>query len=98
MNRTIRYKGYEVAPAAARLPNGLFAANLTIEKASGGPSPRAVSFDAIDFFFEEEHALATRPAGAASGSTRTRDARLAGVRMAARKYAFTEAMQESFDP
>ncbi|AOI94498.1 hypothetical protein [Burkholderia sp. LA-2-3-30-S1-D2] len=58
MNRTIRYKGYEVAPAAARLPNGLFAANLTIEKASGGPSPRAVSFNAIDFFFEEEHALA----------------------------------------
>ncbi|MGU7774834.1 transcriptional regulator [Burkholderia sp. MR1-5-21] len=57
MNRTIRYKGYEVAPAAARLPNGLFAANLTIEKASAGPS-RAVSFDAIDFFFEEEHALA----------------------------------------
>ncbi|CAJ4517194.1 Uncharacterised protein [Burkholderia pseudomallei] len=30
MNRSIRYKGYEVAPAAARLPNGLFAANLTI--------------------------------------------------------------------
>lgn len=58
LNRTIRYKGYEVAPAAARLPNGLFAANLTIERASGGPSPRSVSFDAIDFFFEEEHALA----------------------------------------
>ncbi|MXN79578.1 transcriptional regulator [Burkholderia sp. 4701] len=57
MTRTIRYKGYEVASAAARLPNGLFAANLTIEKASGGPS-RAMSFDAIDFFFEEEHALA----------------------------------------
>ncbi|KWB41184.1 transcriptional regulator [Burkholderia ubonensis] len=57
MIRTIRYKGYEVEPAAARLPNGLFAANLTIEKASGGPS-RAVTFDAIDFFFEEEHALA----------------------------------------
>ncbi|KVD14915.1 hypothetical protein [Burkholderia ubonensis] len=57
MIRTIRYKGYEVAPAAARLPNGLFAANLTIEKASGGPS-RAVTFNAIDFFFEEEHALA----------------------------------------
>ncbi|KVO88092.1 hypothetical protein [Burkholderia ubonensis] len=57
MIRTIRYKGYEVAPAAARLPNGLFAANLTIEKASGGPS-RTVSFDAIDFFFEEEHTLA----------------------------------------
>ncbi|CAM8783081.1 Transcriptional regulator [Burkholderia pseudomallei] len=57
MNRSIRYKGYEVAPAAARLPNGLFAANLTIEKA--GPAPaRAYSFDAIDFFFDEEHALA----------------------------------------
>ncbi|ABC34916.1 conserved hypothetical protein [Burkholderia thailandensis E264] len=57
MNRSIRYKGYEVAPAAARLPNGLFAANLTIEKT--GPAPaRAYSFDAIDFFFDEEHALA----------------------------------------
>jgi hypothetical protein len=50
MNRTIRYKGYEVAPAAARLPNGLFAANLTIEKASGGRrrapcrSTRSISF------------------------------------------------------
>ncbi|CAN0624829.1 hypothetical protein LIG30_4475 [Burkholderia sp. lig30] len=57
MNRTIRYKGYEVAAAAARQPNGLFAANLTIAKASTGAS-RAYSFDAIDFFFEEEHALA----------------------------------------
>ena len=57
MTRTIRYKGYEVAPAAAQQPNGLFAASLTIMKASAVPS-RAVSFDAIDFFFEEEHALA----------------------------------------
>lgn len=57
MNRSILYKGYEIAPVAAKLPNGLFAANLTIERASTGPS-RAYSFDAIDFFFDEAHALA----------------------------------------
>ncbi|MFM0490419.1 transcriptional regulator, partial [Paraburkholderia graminis] len=39
MNSHIRYKGYEVAPAAQRLPNGLFAANLTIEKASASHGP-----------------------------------------------------------
>ena len=50
MNSHIRYKGYEVAPAAQRLPNGLFAANLTIEKAS---SSRRQSY-----CFDEEHALA----------------------------------------
>ncbi len=57
MNRHIHYKGYEVAPAAQRLPNGLFAANLTIEKATANPG-HAYSFDALDYFFDEEHALA----------------------------------------
>ncbi len=57
MNRHITYKGYEVAPAAQRLPNGLFAANLTIEKATASHA-RAYSFDALDYFFDEEHALA----------------------------------------
>lgn len=54
MNRAIHYKGYEVAPAAQRLPNGLYAANLTIGTLTG----RARSFDALDYFFDEEHALA----------------------------------------
>jgi hypothetical protein len=54
----IRYKGYEVAPAAQRLPNGLFAANLTIEKATPASGEHAYSFDALDYFFDEEHALA----------------------------------------
>jgi|GEM_PF-352344 len=81
MNAPIRYKGYEVAPSAQRLPNGLYAANLTIgtlpsaqapsqaATASGAPSdtpdarrsaPRRalVSFDALDYFFDERHALA----------------------------------------
>ena len=58
MNRHIRYKGYEVAPAAQRLPNGLFAANLTIEKATAANGGHAYSFDALDYFFDEEHALA----------------------------------------
>jgi hypothetical protein len=57
MNRHIYYKGYEVAPAAQRLPNGLFAANLTIERAAANDS-HAYSFDALDYFFDEEHALA----------------------------------------
>jgi hypothetical protein len=57
MTRNIRYKGYEVAPMAQRLPNGLFAANLTIEKLTASRGP-AYSFDALDYFFDEEHALA----------------------------------------
>lgn len=57
MNRHIRYKGYEVAPVAQRLPNGLFAANLTIGKAAASED-HAYSFDALDYFFDEEHALA----------------------------------------
>ena len=82
MNSPIRYKGYEVAPSAQRLPNGLYAANLTIgtlssaqapsQAATGTPSNTSnapdplrstpcgalVSFDALDYFFDERHALA----------------------------------------
>ncbi|MDE1182583.1 transcriptional regulator [Paraburkholderia sp.] len=59
MNRSaLRYKGYDVAPDAQRLPNGLFAANLTIGKAASGHRYDAHSFDALDYFFDEEHALA----------------------------------------
>jgi hypothetical protein len=54
MTATIRYKGYDVATAAQRLPNGLYAANLTI----GGQPGHTHSFDALDYFFDEEHALA----------------------------------------
>lgn len=57
MKSHISYKGYEVAPATQQLPNGLFAANLTIEKTSA-KSGKAYSFDALDYFFDEEHALA----------------------------------------
>ncbi len=57
MNSSIRYKGYEVASTAQQLPNGLFAANLTIEAASS-KTGKAYSFDALDYFFDEEHALA----------------------------------------
>ncbi len=55
MNTPLRYKGYVVAPSAQQLPNGLFAANLTI----GTQQPGAQhSFDELDYFFEERHALA----------------------------------------
>jgi len=57
-NQHLQYKGYEVAPAAQRLPNGLYAANLTIGKATAASDARAYSFDALDYFFDEEHALA----------------------------------------
>ncbi|MEW9583714.1 transcriptional regulator [Paraburkholderia sp. DGU8] len=57
MNSPMRYKGYEVAPAAQLLPNGMFAANLTIEKTSAN-NGKAYSFDALDYFFDEENALA----------------------------------------
>ncbi len=58
MNRqAIQYKGYEVAPVAQQLPNGLYAANLTIGKATADHT-RAYSFDALDYFFDEEHAVA----------------------------------------
>ncbi|KXU91495.1 hypothetical protein CR51_32030 [Caballeronia megalochromosomata] len=53
----MRYKGYDVEPSARALPSGLFAANLIIER---GASPHAASFtfDALDYFFEAEHAVA----------------------------------------
>jgi len=57
MNSHTRYKGYEVEAATQLLPNGLFAANLTIEE-SDADNRRAYSFDALDYFFDEEHALA----------------------------------------
>nr|WP_322070571.1 transcriptional regulator [Paraburkholderia bannensis] len=80
MKATIRYKGYEVAPSAQALPNGLYAANLTIgtlgtlgtqlgiqsgtqsssvsNASNTRPSQKIVSFDALDYFFDERHALA----------------------------------------
>ncbi|TAM01051.1 MAG: transcriptional regulator [Paraburkholderia sp.] len=54
MNPVFRYKGYDIAPAAQRLPNGLYAANLTIGTQPGD----ARSFDALDYFFDEANALA----------------------------------------
>jgi hypothetical protein len=56
MTRHHRYKGYAVASEAKQLPNGLFAANLTIEKDEESRR-HAYSFDALDYFFDEEHAL-----------------------------------------
>ncbi|WP_322031081.1 transcriptional regulator [Paraburkholderia sp. J76] len=62
MHTLLRYKGYVVAPSAQQLPNGLFAANLTIgtqTDAQPGLQPGwQHSFDELDYFFEERHALA----------------------------------------
>ncbi|WP_250516956.1 hypothetical protein [Caballeronia sp. INDeC2] len=53
----MRYKGYDVAPSAHPLPSGLYAANLIIE--SNTPASGAsFTFDALDYFFEPDHAIA----------------------------------------
>ncbi|SAK50347.1 transcriptional regulator [Caballeronia glebae] len=53
----MRYKGYDVAPTAHALPSGLFAANLIIES-SAAASRASFAFDALDYFFEADHAVA----------------------------------------
>jgi hypothetical protein len=53
----MRYKGYEVEPSAHALPSGLYAANLIIEN-KASPFGSSFSFDALDYFFEADHAIA----------------------------------------
>ncbi|GAB5096578.1 hypothetical protein P9250_08760 [Caballeronia sp. LP006] len=53
----MRYKGYDVAPSAHAMPSGLFAANLTIEN-KVSPHGSSFTFDALDYFFEADHAVA----------------------------------------
>ncbi|KND59499.1 hypothetical protein BVER_01370 [Candidatus Burkholderia verschuerenii] len=49
----MRYKGYKVEPSAHALPSGLYAANLIIENHAS-----SFAFDALDYFFEADHAIA----------------------------------------
>ena len=53
----MRYKGFELAPAAQPLPSGLFAANLVIQDAASQVE-HAYVFDALDYFFESDLAIA----------------------------------------
>ncbi|WP_321943266.1 hypothetical protein [Paraburkholderia tropica] len=53
----MRYKGYEVEPSAYALPRGLYAANLIIETALPAVES-SFSFEALDYFFEPDHAIA----------------------------------------
>jgi hypothetical protein len=53
----MRYKGFELAPVAQPLPSGLFAANLVIRDAASQARPAYV-FDALDYFFESDLAIA----------------------------------------
>jgi hypothetical protein len=53
----MRYKGYDVAPSAHALPSGLYAANLIIESHTAA-SGASFTFDALDYFFEPDHAIA----------------------------------------
>jgi hypothetical protein len=53
----MRYKGFELAPAAQPLPSGLFAANLVIQE-EASQAPHAYVFDALDYFFESDLAIA----------------------------------------
>jgi hypothetical protein len=59
MNRQLNHKGYAVAAAAQRLQNGLFAANLIIERRNNGDTSQSepYSFNALDYFPDEEGAL-----------------------------------------
>lgn len=61
MNETqshaLSYKGYHVAVEARPVYNGLFAASLTFDRPDA-PRGEPIHFDAIDFFFEPDHALA----------------------------------------
>ena len=53
----MQYKGYEVEASAHALPSGLYAANLIIENRSSPPGS-SFAFDALDYFFEADHAIA----------------------------------------
>ena len=53
----MQYKGYDVAPSAYALPSGLYAANLIIENTTSTRSA-SFTFDALDYFFEADHAIA----------------------------------------
>ncbi|MDR5741295.1 MULTISPECIES: hypothetical protein [unclassified Caballeronia] len=53
----MRYKGYDVAPSAHALPSGLYAANLIIENSTSARGA-SFTFDALDYFFEADHAIA----------------------------------------
>jgi len=57
MNQHSQYKGYLVCAAATPLHNGLYAANLLIEKISAAQAP-ASQFPELDYFFEEAQAVA----------------------------------------
>ncbi|GJH08159.1 hypothetical protein CBA19CS11_04995 [Caballeronia novacaledonica] len=46
-----------MAPSAHALPSGLYAANLIIESHMSA-SGASFTFDALDYFFEPDHAIA----------------------------------------
>jgi hypothetical protein len=56
-SQALSYKGYNVAVEARPVFNGLFAASLTLD-ATDSPGQDPVHFDAVDYFFEPDHALA----------------------------------------
>jgi hypothetical protein len=57
MEPFMRYKDYDVAPSAHSLPGGLYAANLIIESRVS-PHGSSFTFDALDYFFDADHAIA----------------------------------------
>jgi hypothetical protein len=56
-SQALSYKGYHVAVEARPVFNGLFAASLTVDLPDT-PERDAVYFEAVDYFFEPDHALA----------------------------------------
>jgi len=57
MNQHSHYKGYAVHAAATPLHNGLYAANLHIERLAERRQ-EAARFAELDYFFEEAQAVA----------------------------------------
>ncbi|AMM17759.1 MAG: hypothetical protein M3O74_16110 [Pseudomonadota bacterium] len=52
-----QYHGYKVIAFAHRLPDGLFASNLLLERNSGTGKGNRYQFHALDYFKDEAQAI-----------------------------------------
>ncbi|ALL67381.1 MULTISPECIES: hypothetical protein [Paraburkholderia] len=54
---TQQYGGYTVRPSAHCLPDGLFSANLLLERNGARRSPNQYEFFSLDYFVDEADAV-----------------------------------------
>lgn len=52
-----QYNGYKVVAFAHRLPDGLFASNLLLERNCGARKGNCYQFHALDYFKDEAQAI-----------------------------------------